>query len=306
MDGTPATASEALGLAVAEAERLAAIAEFYDHATVDYRYWSAGLHMHFGCWRWPLSPFDRAGMVERLSLDVLDRLGLPEPEPDRSGPVLDLGCGVGTTARLLARRRPGVQVLGASLSADQVAHGNRISAELGLRERVELRVGDYRAIPCASGSASGAYAIESACYDPDHGAGLIREAARVLVPGARLVVADAFRRRPTLSSLAAGVERRMLAGWRLPQLSEVERFTAHLRAEGYVDIDVEDISWRVGPSAVQVPLVALDFCVRAGLAGGRQLHASRRGNASASVWGLVYALLFPRCLGYFLITATRR
>ncbi len=41
-------------------------------------------------------------------------------------------------------------------------------------------------------------ARESACYDPEGGEGLIREAARVLEPGARLVVADAFRRRDRL------------------------------------------------------------------------------------------------------------
>jgi SAM-dependent methyltransferase len=304
VDGAPASARECPD---SEAQRLATIAEFYDHATADYRHWSAALHMHFGCWRWPLSPFDRAGMVERLSLDVLDRLDLSAPVradlASAAAPisVLDLGCGVGTTARLLARRNPAVRVLGASLSPAQVAHGNRLSAALGLGERVELRVGDYRATACASASMAGAYAIESACYDPEHGAGLIREAARVLAPGARLVVADAFRRRPDLSRLAARVEQNMLAGWRLPQLSQIDRFTAQLRQLGF-EVTVEDLSWRVGPSLAQVPLVALDFRVRA----GRPADPHRRGNASASVWGLVYALLFPRCLGYFLITATRR
>ena len=289
-----------------EARRLASIADFYDHATADYRHWSAELHMHFGCWRWPLSPFDRAGMVERLSADVLDRLALvpapaPTLAPSARRQVVDLGCGVGTTARLLARREPALDVLGLSLSPEQVAYGNRISDALGLAARVALRVGDYRSTPCPAGSLAGAYAIESACYDPEHGAGLIGEAARVLAPGARLVVADAFRRRAKVSRPAAAVERRMLAGWRLPQLTELERFVAHLDAHGFEDVRVEDISWRIGPSVLQVPFVALRHRVRE----GRDLDRWRRGNASASVWGLAYGLLFPRCLGYFVVTATR-
>src|SRR5690606_28614750 len=145
-------------LATTEQLRLAGIVDYYDRATLDYRYWNPALHMHFGCWRWPISPLDRAAMVEQLSADVIARLALTDAS---QGTVVDLGCGVGSSARLLAARLPSIRVLGLSLSAAQVELGNRLADQATLRERVELRVADYRATGIASASAIGAYAIES-------------------------------------------------------------------------------------------------------------------------------------------------
>jgi cyclopropane fatty-acyl-phospholipid synthase-like methyltransferase len=292
MDGTPVRTRE---LPATERRRLANIADYYDRATLDYRYWNSGLHMHFGCWRWPLSPFDRAAMVEQLSADVIARLSL-----ERAGTVVDLGCGVGSTARLLATENPRVRVIGLSLSASQVELGNRLSADEDLHERIELRVGDYRSTTLASASAIGAYAIESSCYDPEHGAGLIREARRVLEPGGRLIIADAFRRRARLPPAARALERRMSEGWSLPGMPDVTRFTECLVEHGF-DVKIEDISWRVAPCILQIPLVTLGFRLREGF----RLDPHRTANARAPLWCLLSVLLFPRCFGYYLITATR-
>lgn len=296
MDGTPLRTREH---PAAEQQRLANIADYYDHATLDYRYWSRALHMHFGCWRWPLSPFNRAAMVEQLCIDVIERLSLNEMSD--GGTVLDLGCGVGSAARVLARQHPRARVIGLSLSATQVELGNRLGAASQLRERVELRVGDYRSTTLASGSAIGAYAIESACYDLEHGAGLIREARRVLEPGARLVIADAFRRHAQLPRPARALYRRMNDAWSLPGMHEIKRFTACLDEHGF-DVDIEDISLRVGPCVLQIPLVALGFRLREGF----RIDPRRSANARAPLWCLLSVLLFPRCFGYYLITATRR
>lgn len=293
MDGTPARIRAPV---TGEQQKLASIADYYDGATLDYRYWNAALHMHFGCWRWPLSPFDRAAMVEQLVTDVIDRLALP-----RDGTVLDLGCGVGSAARQLASQHPHVRVIGLSLSSQQVELGNTLNHAAQLHDRVELRLGDYRATTLASASVVGAYALESACYDLERGAGLIREAARVLAPGARLVIADAFRRRPQLPRLARALERKMSDAWVLTGLHELGPFTATLDQLGF-DVELEDISWRVGPSALQIPWVTLGFHLREGF----RLDARRIANARAPLWGLLAVLLFPRCFGYFVITATRR
>lgn len=294
MDGALRTAEQPR----AERERLAAIVDYYTRATVDYGDWSPALHMHFGCWRWPLSPFAREPMIARLSAEVHERLAL---EPGARGTVLDLGCGVGSSARLLARTHAGVRVLGLTLAPHQVALGTELCAAAELGARVELIEADYRATPLASASAAGAYAIESACYDPAGGVGLIREAARVLEPGARLVVADAFRRRP-LSRGARACERKMAAGWVLPGLASRDGFVAELERGGFEVLAVEDISLRVAPCVLHIPVVALGFRVRA----GRKLDARRRGHLHASLWCMVCALLWPRRFGYFVITARRR
>lgn len=281
-----------------DTERLTAIAEYYAAATADYGHWSADLHMHFGYWSWPLSPFVRAPMLDAMSDVVHDRLAL---ERDADGTVLDLGCGVGSSARRLARAHPRARVLGLTVAPTQVEVGNSMACAAGLGERVELICADYRAIPRADGSAIGAYAIESSCYDPEGGAGLIREAARVLEPGARLVVADAFRRR-ALPRGAQACEANMAEGWVLPGLPSQAQFVAFLRSHDFEVCSVEDISLRVLPTLLQIPRAVSSFRRRA----GSGLDDRRRGHLRASLWCLACALLWPRRFGYFVITARRR
>lgn len=281
-----------------DSERVAAIVDYYGCATQDYRRWSAALHMHFGYWRWPLSPFDREAMIAALSQTVHERLGLAV---DAEGTILDLGCGVGSAARQLASRHPRVQLLGLTLAPTQVDLGTELTLRAGLGDRVELIRADYRDVPRTGAAAIGAYAIESACYDPDGGAGLIREAARVIEPGARLVVADAFLRR-ALPQAAEPFERGMSEGWVLPGLNGLARFVELLAIHGFEAIEVEDVSLRVLPTVLQIPLVALVHRVVEG-AGLRD--ARRRGHLRASLWCLLSALLWPRRFGYFIITARR-
>jgi cyclopropane-fatty-acyl-phospholipid synthase len=69
---------------------------------------------------------------------VCEKLGLREGER-----VLDIGCGWGSFAIHAARTR-GVRVLGITLSGPQAARARRRVADLGLDDRVEIRVADYR------------------------------------------------------------------------------------------------------------------------------------------------------------------
>ncbi|MBA3262539.1 MAG: class I SAM-dependent methyltransferase [Thermoleophilaceae bacterium] len=57
--------------------------------------------------------------------------------------VLDIGCGWGSFATHAASRH-GVQVVGITLSPPQAELGQRRAAELGLADRVDIRVADYR------------------------------------------------------------------------------------------------------------------------------------------------------------------
>jgi cyclopropane-fatty-acyl-phospholipid synthase len=59
--------------------------------------------------------------------------------------VLDIGCGWGSFA-LHAAARHGVKVVGITLSPPQAERGQRHAAELGLGDRVDIRVADYREI----------------------------------------------------------------------------------------------------------------------------------------------------------------
>jgi cyclopropane-fatty-acyl-phospholipid synthase len=77
--------------------------------------------------------------AQEAKLDlVCEKLRLREDER-----VLDVGCGWGSFAIHAAKTR-GVRVLGITLSQPQAALARRRAADLGLDDRVEIRVADYR------------------------------------------------------------------------------------------------------------------------------------------------------------------
>lgn len=58
--------------------------------------------------------------------------------------VLDIGCGWGGMALSLARQAPGVEVLGVTLSQEQLTVARRRAQEAGLADRVRFELIDYR------------------------------------------------------------------------------------------------------------------------------------------------------------------
>ncbi len=83
--------------------------------------------------------------AQQAKLDLVCRkLGLEESER-----VLDVGCGWGSFA-IHAARDYGVQVLGVTLSEEQVRLGRERVREAGLQDRVALRVADYRELAAES------------------------------------------------------------------------------------------------------------------------------------------------------------
>ena len=99
-----------------------------------------------------------------------------------AGPVCDLGCGPGQIARYLHDR--GVDASGLDLSPDMIALARTLNPGLA------FRVGDLRALPFASGELAGIAAFYSIIHVPrGQVAAALRESARVLRPGGRLLLA---------------------------------------------------------------------------------------------------------------------
>jgi SAM-dependent methyltransferase len=108
--------------------------------------------------------------------------------------LLDLGCGLGGPARVIAaERRCRVDAL--DPSAVQVREAQALSEYTGSSERVRFAQGGFRAIR-TDGRYDGAYAIESLVHEPDK-AGALQALRDALRPHARLVIADYVERRPS-------------------------------------------------------------------------------------------------------------
>ena len=132
---------------------------------------------------WAPAVTSRAQAVHHAHDLVLDELG----RDDRR--VLDLGCGVGSAALYLARRRE-VDVLGVTISPTQVRLAEQYAARSrALRGSVRFLVADFTALPAGVSGFDLAFAIEAFVH-ADPAAAFFREAARALRPGGALVVID--------------------------------------------------------------------------------------------------------------------
>ncbi len=85
---------------------------------------------------------NEADSLEAAQAQRLDRIvQLLDLKPGMR--VLEIGCGWGTLAATLAQRC-GVEVVGVTLSTEQLAFARERAAQWGVAERVDLRLQDYR------------------------------------------------------------------------------------------------------------------------------------------------------------------
>jgi cyclopropane fatty-acyl-phospholipid synthase-like methyltransferase len=280
------------------------IVRYYSEAGQDYAAWSPDFNMHFGYYRRGLNPLRREPMLAEMSRQVVHRLDLDPGAPHR---LLDMGCGLGATARQAARDRPELSIDGITLVPWQVLHARELAEHQGLgRERVRFLQGDYTATPFANATFDGLYAVESACHAP----GLskepfVREAARLLEPGRRLALADGFlKRTDPMGPLLRRAFRTVCANWALETFAGISAFTSCLQAHGFDDLRVEEISWRIVPSVLHIPWVTTRFLARELVKSGLALNRVRWGHILACVLSPVVGMARTR-FGYYLVSARR-
>jgi SAM-dependent methyltransferase len=109
-----------------------------------------------------------------IVLPVLDRMRL-RPEEN----VLDVGCGAGWLAALLAEQVPEGRVVGVDVSDEMIRRARRHYDHL---ENVMFVVGEAGEIPWEAQFFNEVISVESACYWPDPARGM-REVFRVLSEG---------------------------------------------------------------------------------------------------------------------------
>ena len=132
----------------------------------------------------PIDEFHTRGREATLELATLAQI-------KASDRVLDVGCGLGGTARHLADQYQ-CKVLGIDLTEEYIAVGKDLTERVGLSDRVSLQQGSALAIPHADNSFDIGWTehVQMNIADKHR---FYAEIARVLKPGGRLVFHDIFR-----------------------------------------------------------------------------------------------------------------
>jgi SAM-dependent methyltransferase len=142
-------------------------------------------NLHLGYWADPADHSTFQAATEHLTALMVERLA-----PLTGQRVLDIGCGIGQPAFHLAGGHA-VEVVGVSVSRCQIQHASSRAREMRLADRVHFELADAQYLPYPDASFDAGWFFESLIHMPDKPRAL-REAGRVLRPGARLVIADMF------------------------------------------------------------------------------------------------------------------
>jgi ubiquinone/menaquinone biosynthesis C-methylase UbiE len=284
--------------------RFSDIVEYYTDAGPDYRFWGRQLNMHFGYYRAGMNPLDLEGMLIQMNREVIARLSL---DPSRSQRILDMGCGVGTTARWAAAAFPQLEITGITIVPWQARHALALTPHNGSPRRITFVQGDYNANPFRDESFDGVFALESSCYAPGAAkAPLLTEMYRLLKPGKRFAIADAFLKtnRP-MNRLTRACYRALCEAWALEALGNLHETLQMLASLGFHDVKVENISKNVTPSVLHMPITLLRFAAHE-LLHRRQTANSKKQwrNLIADVMLIGFTIDRTRS-GYFMISGTK-
>lgn len=140
-----------------------------------------GEHLHMGLFETADEPFDAAS--ERATATMARDAGF------RAGQhVLEVACGIGGTARYLAREL-GVRVEATNISEAQIERARALTAAAGLGHLVNVSRADFHDLPFPDRSFDGWWCQEAMLYAADKSR-VLAEAVRVVRPKASLVLSD--------------------------------------------------------------------------------------------------------------------
>lgn len=216
------------------------VANSYDQWTQDgilEFYW--GEHIHLGHYGSPPRSKDFLKAKSDFVHEMV-RWGGLDTLP-RGTTVLDVGCGIGGSTRILARDY-GFSTTGITISPQQVRRATELTPE-GLDAK--FKVDDALNLSFPDNSFDVVWSIEAGPHMPDK-AKYAQEMMRVLKPGGILVVADWNQRddrRKPLNFWEKPVMRQLLDQWSHPSFSSIEGFSEQIEETRLVDGRVETADW---------------------------------------------------------------
>ncbi|MFJ9363927.1 methyltransferase domain-containing protein [Nocardia sp. NPDC101769] len=215
------------------------VIRYYD-ATLDLYEGLIGGNIHHGYWEPgtpPGSADDRADAADRL-VRVLAEYGGVTPQTR----VLDVGCGIGGPAIILAREL-NCRVEGITLSAAQVHRATEKAVADGVADRTRFREADYFANDYSAESFNVVWSLESMLHLPV--GPFLAEAARLLRPGGTVVIGMWCSREELTVEERSLLRRTLIAQAAIPTQASIAEVTQELRRAGFIEPRTADWSDRV-------------------------------------------------------------
>jgi tocopherol O-methyltransferase len=158
--------------------------------------------------------------------------------------VLDAGCGVGGSALWLARNI-GCEVTGIDINRNFIHIAQKEARKRNLDRLASFQEMDFCQTSFRENTFDIVWAVESSCHAENKLVFLV-EMGRILRPGGRIIIADAYRTRESHEL------NKDLKGWAVPGIPSTEEFKNYLKKAGFMHVVCEDISDKVMPSSLLI------------------------------------------------------
>ncbi|MEL6865383.1 MAG: methyltransferase domain-containing protein [Bacteroidota bacterium] len=218
------------------------IQQFYDRST---QIWldTWGEHMHHGFYGWDGSAQKdhRQAQVDLVE-EMLQWAGVSEAKR-----ILDAGCGVGGSARLLAHKF-NAEALGFTLSPVQVRAAEELTERVGLSERVRFQARDMMSLGREDGQFDLIWSMESAEHIRDK-AQLFRLFYDRCADDGQLLMATWCHRPtpPLLQTQEQELLHRIYRHYHLPPMVSLDTLAQMARQAGFQGVETADWSQAVAP-----------------------------------------------------------
>jgi SAM-dependent methyltransferase len=203
-----------------------------------------GLYLNLGYW-------DGARTIDEACEAMVDLVGRMA-DLTSADEVVDVGFGFAEQDIYWTRRFAPRRIIGINVSPQQVRLARARVRQRGLEDRIVLREGSATATGLPDGCCDVVTAVECA-FHFDTREGFFAEAARILRPGGRLVLADSIPTGsdpdPCRQPLRALLFEAIRAGLAVPRANVYPRavYAAKLAAAGFEAVQVESIRDEVFP-----------------------------------------------------------
>lgn len=260
------------------------VIDYYNNATDDYKFWSKEYNMHFGLAIFNV--FNREKMLKKMNSYVLSKADFYNRDKTS---FIDLGCGCGGTLRQGCKEEKKKTITGVTLSDWQINKCQEICREQQIKNAV-VKNEDYHNLSFEDEEFDGGYALESICHSENREQ-VIKEASRVLKTGSKFVICDGFMKIDTEkgSKFFKKTYSSMCEGWAIPDFANFDEFKKRLERNKFKILEVEDLSWKVAPSALHSPYVILKYLVYV-LLGKAPLKEQNMNNLKGSFMGLLLGM----------------